>query len=233
MQIEAGPEIGVFQEALTAFNEAGLPYVIGGAFAVYHYTGTWRNTNDMDVYVERIHVPSAVLILTESGFQDAGQQAAGDRTWIYHGTKHKILVDVIWGAPNGVMRVTEDIHKRGSEGTFLGIPTRFIPADDLVLAKIYTMNQHRCDWPDVIRIIRACHEQFDWRYVLDAMGENWPVLLSFIILFDWLYPNHADCIPMRVRQILIRRKSEEPMPLGGSIHESVLDPWIYTRPLSV
>ncbi len=226
-----GQEAELFRQAINALNVAGVPYVIGGAFAVYHYGGLWRNTNDLDVYVEREKVSEAALVLMREGFLDCGEMAAGDRDWIYHTKKEEVIVDVIWHSPTGLPVFGPGQYERAPHGEFLGLPTRFLPADDLVLAKIFTMNLHRCDWPDVLRIVRSCPEQFDWQYLVDCMGEHWPVLLSFIILFDWLYPSDVCCIPVWMREELLARKTASVLPPEGPSREVMLDPWIYTRPV--
>lgn len=224
--------ISVFRQALEAFNKINIPYVIGGAFAVHHYSEVWRNTDDLDLYIERHYLPLAIDILSKMGFRDRGEMAAGDRTWIYHAIKNRVLVDLIWQPPNGMPPVNESFFTRGPEGEFLGIPTRFLPADELILAKIFTMNRHRCDWPDIFQIVRMCPKELDWHYLLDQMGEHWPVLLSFMVLYDWAYPSEARCIPQDIREELVRRKQEIHGVPSGPARESMLDPWIYTRPLS-
>jgi len=232
--MHAAPELdtAIFREAIEALNAADLCFVIGGAFAVYRYTGVWRNTHDLDIYLERKYVPAAIESLTQHGFRDLGEMAAGDREWIYHASKDKVLVDLIWQSPHGLSVVDESFYTRSREGTFVEMQTRFMPPDELILAKIYTMNQRRCDWPDVLRIARACPDDLDWDLILTRMRENWPVLLSFIILFDWCYPGDACCVPVSLREELLRRKLESPSENPGPNRESILDPWIYTRPIS-
>jgi hypothetical protein len=38
---------------------------------VYRYGGAWRNTNDLDVYIERKYIPAAIEILSHNGDRDA------------------------------------------------------------------------------------------------------------------------------------------------------------------
>ena len=230
MDEETRPEYDVFRDAIRALTEAGVPFVIGGAFAVYFYSGAWRNTHDLDIYLERKYIPAATEALTNRGFRDGGEMAVGDRDWIYHALKNDALVDLIWQSPHRLSVVDETFYSRGREGRFLDMPARFLSPEDLVLAKIFTMNQHRCDWPDVLRIVRSCPEDFDWRLMLSSMGENWPVLLSFIVLFDWAYPDERCCVAPEVREDLLRRKLESPTEAAGPNREEILDPWIYTRP---
>ncbi|MHB1000595.1 MAG: nucleotidyltransferase family protein [Armatimonadota bacterium] len=222
----------VFKEALEIMNRSGILYVIGGAFAVFHYTSIWRDTNDLDFYIERENVAKAASALAEHGFVDYGEQAAGDREWIQHSIKNDVLIDLIWQSPNHLASPSGDDYLRGPKGEFLGMPVSFLPPDVILWTKIFTMNRHRCDWPDIFSIIRACPDEIKWDELLDKMGENWPVLLSFIILFDWAFPGEATCIPDKIRKDLLARKEMMPLTTDLPSKEVILDPWIYTRPLS-
>nr|MBK7065059.1 nucleotidyltransferase [Deltaproteobacteria bacterium] len=42
-----------FANALRALNERGVPYLVGGAYALKHYCGINRDTKDVDLFVER------------------------------------------------------------------------------------------------------------------------------------------------------------------------------------
>mgnify|MGYP003766398011 CR=1 FL=1 len=221
----------VFREALATLNEAGMPYVVGGAFAMHHYSGVWRYTNDLDLYLDRRHVPVAIEMLSSIGFRDFGEQAAGDREWIYHAMKDGTLMDLIWQSPNRVTSFDGSFFERGSEGAFLGIPVRFMAAEDLVMSKIFTLNHQRSDWPDVFQVIRGCGGRLDWRYVLGRLGDNWAVLLALIVLYDWVYPSETYKVPQFVRDDLLRRKLAHVPSRSEPVRESVLDPWMYSRPL--
>jgi hypothetical protein len=217
-----------FKQALAALNHSNTPFTIGGAFAMYHYSRTWRYTHDLDIYLERRYVPQAIRALSEAGFHDYGEMAQGDREWIYHAVKDDALVDLIWQPPNHLTPVDESFYARATDGRFLGKRVRFIPADELVLAKIFTMNRHRCDWLDLFHIVLACPKGLDWEYLMRKMGEHWPVLLSFIILYDWAFPGKTKCIPDSVRGELWSRKQLTEEPEGPS-REEILDPWIHIR----
>ncbi len=171
----------------------------------------------------------AVDALSNAGFRDYGEMAPGDREWIYHVTKNRVLIDLVWQPPNHLSPVDESFHQRGPQGSFLGLPARFMPPDELIWAKVFTMNRHRCDWPDVFYLVRARPDDLDWRRLVNKMGDHWPVLLSFIILYDWTYPSETQCIPQDIREELLRRKKECPIETAEPTREAVLDPWIYTR----
>ena len=44
--------------ALAALNAAGLPYLVGGAYAFARYTGIERHTKDLDLFVRRADAPA-------------------------------------------------------------------------------------------------------------------------------------------------------------------------------
>jgi len=219
-----------FQQALQALNKSNVPYVVGGAFALHHYTGVWRNTHDLDVYMERKDAPAAIDALSRAGFHDYGEMAVGDKQWIYHATKNHVLIDVIWQPPNHLSPVDESFYARSRQGTFLGVPVRFMPPDELMWAKIFTMNRHRCDWPDVFTLVRACPRTLDWQHLVRKLGEHWAVLLSFIILYDWTYPGDRQCIPQEIRDELLDKKMRMPIVSDEPAREAILDPWIHSRP---
>lgn len=222
----------VYVQALKSLTEHGVPFVLGGAFAVWFYTGRWRDTHDIDVFTTPENVPIAMESLAEAGFQDLGEQAPGDRGWIYHAIKGDIIVDVIFKFANRVITVADDWVERGKEGEFLGVPLKFMPVEELVHSKIFTMNKHRCDWPDVMRIFKANCSSFDWERLLDMLGEHWLLFAGVVDVFDWQFPGDSECIPEEVRRELINRRLEYKPDPNIPPREKLLDPWIHSRPES-
>ncbi|MDQ3810883.1 MAG: hypothetical protein M3336_11385, partial [Chloroflexota bacterium] len=46
----------VYKRALRALNGAGVPYIVAGAYAIYEHTGIYRETKDLDLFVEPAQV---------------------------------------------------------------------------------------------------------------------------------------------------------------------------------
>ena len=44
-------EWALYDHVLRGAAENGIPFALGGAFAVATHTGCWRNTKDLDLYV--------------------------------------------------------------------------------------------------------------------------------------------------------------------------------------
>jgi len=41
----------LYRQAIQAVRRAGIRFLVGGGFGLAAYTGRWRNTKDMDLYV--------------------------------------------------------------------------------------------------------------------------------------------------------------------------------------
>src|SRR5260370_20812885 len=58
----------VYRRALQALNDAAVPYVVAGAYAIYEHTGIYRQTKDLDLFVEPSFVVAAARALHQAGF---------------------------------------------------------------------------------------------------------------------------------------------------------------------
>src|SRR5262245_11553634 len=58
-----------YREAQALMNEAGIPFLVGGAFALEFYTGIWRATKDFDVFVRPEDCPRVLELFAASGYQ--------------------------------------------------------------------------------------------------------------------------------------------------------------------
>src|SRR4051794_41978446 len=58
----------VYRRALHALNAASVPYVVAGAYAIYEHTGIYRQTKDLDLFVEPSAVIGAARALHDAGF---------------------------------------------------------------------------------------------------------------------------------------------------------------------
>lgn len=216
--------------ALRALSESGIDYMLGGAFAIYYYTNWWRNTHDIDVYMVKDDVQTAARVLDTAGFVDIGEQAEGDREWIYHSCCDSVIVDVIWRFANLENYISRDWLARAPTGRFLGLDVKFIPLEEIVWIKTFVINRHRCDWPDVMRVFRAQCGNLDWDRLLELLDEHWLLLASLIDVFDWQHPDSVGCVPARIRHELAdRRRQYVANPPRGIEREHLLDPWIHYR----
>src|SRR5262245_4929095 len=86
----------LYRTAIEAIRDAGIPFLLGGGFALAIYTGRWRDTKDIDFYILKRDRKAAMAALRKAGFQDYYRQLPYDRKWIYRATRSGVIVDLIW-----------------------------------------------------------------------------------------------------------------------------------------
>ena len=201
------PETRAFYcRALTRLQEAGVPFLVGGAYAFERYTGIARHTKDLDVFLREADHPRALAALQADGCR-------GDVPfphWLAKAYCGDHFVDLIFGSGNGVAPVDDHWFRHAVDETVLGIPVQIVPAEEMIWQKSLIMERERFDGADVAHVLRARAELLDWDRLLDRFGEHWPVLLSHLILFGYIYPEERSKIPTRVLRSLLRQA--EPLP---------------------
>jgi hypothetical protein len=217
----------VFGRVLDAMEQAGIPCMIAGAFGLHHYTGLWRNTKDMDLVVLPRDREAACQALRRAGMRDYYDVEPYDREWIFRSHDGADIVDVIWRLANKVDDVDERWFARGPEGEFAGRRVRFVPPEELIWMKLFVLQAERCDWPDIINLIRATQGQIDWERLLELVGPHWRLLRALVEIFDWLCPKEQESIPRTFRRELERRRRQD-LDRDSECRNVLLDsrPWL-------
>ena len=104
----------------------------------------------------------------------------------------------------------DDWFRHAVDETVLGIPVQVVPAEEMIWQKALIMERERFDGADVAHVLRARAELLNWDRLLDRFGEHWPVLLSHLVLFGYIYPEERSKIPARVFHTLLRRAENPP-----------------------
>src|SRR5205807_4613166 len=90
-----------------------LPFALGGGLAFSAYSGRWRNTKDVDLFITPDNRETMTELLDECSFEDYFPQKEYDRSWIYRGFRDDVILDIIWTMPNHRMVVDSDWIARG------------------------------------------------------------------------------------------------------------------------
>src|SRR5947209_5348207 len=90
----------LYKQAIQAVRRAGIRFLVGGGFGLASYTGRWRNTKDMDLYIVPGDRERTIQVLTEAGFGDYYDTLPYDRGWIYRSHRDGIIIDIIWSMAN-------------------------------------------------------------------------------------------------------------------------------------
>src|SRR5262249_31582969 len=181
----------VFEAALRALLEARCRFLVAGAFATNHYCGIWRDTKDLDVFCEPPWAARILDVLADAGFTTYVQE----KHWLGKARKEGALVDVIWGCGNWMARVDEHWFEFASLGQAVGMEVAIAPVEDIILSKAWVAGRERYDGADICHLIRARGRTIDWDDLVARFGDHWELLLQYLILYRFVYPEERDVVP--------------------------------------
>jgi hypothetical protein len=187
-------EWALYDAVLRGADERKIPFALGGAFAVAVYTGCWRDTKDLDLYVPPDQRDRMIQLLSDLGMTDYYETAPYDRWWIYRSTRDEIIVDIIWAMANHRQRI-DGLWMSGPWVEFRGHRVKVLPAEALLWDKLYIVQRERCDWPDIMNLLYAAGAAIDWERLLGRIGDDAPLLAGILSVFRWLAPERARQLP--------------------------------------
>ncbi len=191
--------------AVEILQQANIPFLVGGAYALRHYTGVVRDTKDFDVFLQRKDLERAL-----EEFHKAGYRADFAYShWLAKVHYGEAFIDLIFRAGNGLCEVTEQWFRKSEKVPLLGVQVPLVRPEDMISQKAYIMERERFDGADIAHLLRYCAETMDWDYLLDRFGPDWRVLLSHLVLFGFIYPAERSRIPQHVMDTLLKRLESE------------------------
>ena len=110
----------IYKRALGALNDAGVPYVVAGAYAIYEHTGIYRQTKDLDLFCEPQAVVPAMEALKQAGFRTRLEQGH----WLAKALDDPYFVDVIYGMGNGLALIDSDWYAHSKPAILAAMPVR-------------------------------------------------------------------------------------------------------------
>ncbi|MFD1770962.1 nucleotidyltransferase [Sphingobacterium suaedae] len=195
-----------FKEAITLLNQSGVPYMLGGAFAMFNYTGIFRDTKDLDIFCKSSEYTAILKYFSEQGFRIEHT----DVRWLAKIFKGDFFIDIIFDSVNHICTVDDTWYERSAHGVFMDLPVRFIPAEELIWCKLYVQNRERNDSADINHTILKHGKQLDWNHLLFRMDAHWHLLLGQLLSFQFVYPaDYADTIPKWLFMTLLKRAEEQ------------------------
>jgi hypothetical protein len=177
--------------AVCALDEAGLPFLAGGAYAFEHFTGIERDLKDFDIFVRPTDCQRVLDKLSAIGYQTE----LTFPHWLGKAVCGKHYIDIIFNSGNGIARVDDDWFSYAIVEDFFGIPIKLCPTEETIWSKAFVMERERYDGADVAHLFLACGKKLDWLRLLQRFGPHWRLLLSHIILFGFIYPSERTQIP--------------------------------------
>lgn len=191
----------VYKLALRTLNEAGVRYVVAGAYAIYEHTGIYRQTTDLDLFCTPEAVPQAMTALRAAGFHTKLAQGH----WLAKAFYGDYFVDIIFGMGNGLALIDEDWFEHSSEAILAATEVRVAPPEELIWHRLFINERHRHDMADIAHLILCVGDRMDWQRLLRKAGEHWPLLLSQLLMFKYVYPGYTDRVNRDVLTELLGR----------------------------
>ncbi|WP_435017998.1 nucleotidyltransferase [Tundrisphaera sp. TA3] len=194
-----------YVRTMTVLAEAGVPFLVGGAFALAAYTEIERHTKDVDFFLKRSDLDPALEALSRAGYRTE----IPFPHWLAKAHGEDCFADLIFNSGNGVARVDDGWFRHATEAQVLGIPVRVCPPEEMIWSKCYVQERERYDGADIAHLILARGDSFDWRRLLDRFGDHWRLILSQLILFGFCYPSERGKVPAWVLRELTGRLEAE------------------------
>jgi hypothetical protein len=205
--------IRFYRHALAILRDAGVPHLVGGAYAFARYTGIERHTKDFDVFIRRDDFDRAAWAFRKAGYK-------AELTfphWLGKAFKGDDFVDLIYSAGNGVAEVDDLWFQHAVKEQVFGVDVELIPAEEMIWSKGLIMERERYDGADVAHVIRAVGDRLDWRRLLERYGTYWRALYAHIVMFGFIYPSDREQVPAWVIEELTERVRSEQQNGGEKI----------------
>jgi hypothetical protein len=194
-----------YRRALQALVDAGIPFLVGGAFAHACFTGIRRSTKDLDLFIRREDYDRVAALMRAEGWKTEMSYPH----WLAKVYAGEDFIDLIFNSGNGLTPVDDRWFQNNAEAEVLGVPVRVANMEDGLLSKAFIMERERYDGADIAHLLQANAEQVDWPGLVERFGPHWRVLLAHLVLFGFVYPGERHRVPEWVMRELIARLAIE------------------------
>lgn len=196
-----------YKEILQHLEHSGIPFLIGGAFGVFHYSGVFRNTKDLDVYCKPQDYPNLLRYFSDQGFQTQ----LTDVRWLakVYG-KNGAFIDIIFDTVNNMGKVADTWFDEAQVVSIFEQQVKVISAEELVRGKLYVQNRERFDGADINHIWLRYGRKMNWDKLLELVEPHWHLLLMQMLSFQFVYPfDYKNILPETLFKSLLDRAREQ------------------------
>jgi hypothetical protein len=199
----------IYRSIIWNLREAGIPYLVGGTYALEHHAGLVRATKDLDLFIRRADWSRITETLAPLGVHCELVFSH----WLGKAHEEGHFVDLIFAGGNGLVEVDDDWLSHGVPAVVLDVPVHLAPAEEMIWSKSFVIERERFDGADVTHILRKSGPSLDWVRLLRRYGPHAQILLAHLLMFQFAYPGHRRHVPDWVLEELWRRaRVEERLP---------------------
>jgi hypothetical protein len=174
---------GTLKRVAAALKQSGIPFALGGSFAVYAHGGH-SSDHDVDFVIREQDKERVLEELAAVGFEV--EQPPED--WLVKVYDNGRMVDLIY---RPVESPVTDATLRDTE--MLSVESIYMPvlsATQLMIHKLLSYTQHYCDFATGLPVARSLREKIDWDRVRNETAGS-PYAEAFLVLLDRL-----DVVPL-------------------------------------
>ncbi|PTL82556.1 hypothetical protein DAT35_17295 [Vitiosangium sp. GDMCC 1.1324] len=194
-------EINARGRAIEVLLDAGVPFLVGGAYAYATYTGIYRDTKDLDLFPRKRDAERALVVLEADGWRTERT----DDVWLYKAFRGEYFVDFIFSSGNGVATVDDEWFVHARSASVFGHRCLVAPTEEMIWSKAFVNERERYDGADINHLILKMGKGMDWERLLRRFDRYWEVLLSHLMMFRFAYPCERDLIPVWLMTELMSR----------------------------
>jgi hypothetical protein len=110
---------------------------------------------------------------------------------------------------NGLALIDRDWYAHSTPAILAATPVRVAPVEELIWHRLFINERHRQDMSDIVHLVANVGSLIDWRRLLTKTAEHWPLLLSQLLVFLYVYPELSDRVPRWLLDDLIERAHTE------------------------
>jgi len=212
-----------YKEAIQLLNESGVRYMLGGGLALMQYTGIYKPMKDLDIFCRSSEYTTILKHFADHGYETE----LTDVRWLAKIFKGENYIDIIFDTVNNICTVDELWYQNAVKARVLGEEAYIIPAEELLWCKCYVQNRERYDGADINHLILKKGKELDWKRIYDRIDKHWHLLLSHVLLFQFVYPSEFhEIIPKWLFDDLMRRAQEQyelPPPVEKVCRGTIID----------
>jgi Uncharacterised nucleotidyltransferase len=166
------------KKAAAALEAEQVPFMLGGGLGCWARGGP-PSINDVDLMIRPEDADRA-----QDALKAAGMRAESPpEQWLVKAWDGDVLVDLIY-EPVGV-RIDDEAFGRAEELNVAAMVMPVMALDDIIVTKLFALDEHSADFGDLLLIARALREQIDWP-ALRARVSGTPFGDAFLALAEGL-----------------------------------------------
>jgi predicted nucleotidyltransferase len=166
------------KRAAAALRDADVPFMLGGGLAVWAHGGP-ATDHDLDLMLEPKDADRALEALERAGMRPEKPPEG----WLYKAWDDDVMVDLIF-EPTGT-RVDDELFARATELEVNAVSMLVMSLEDVLIAKLMTLDEHTLDYEPLLLIARALRERIDWTRVRTEVDDS-PYAKGFLTLIEEL-----------------------------------------------